>query len=80
MPTLEFLARITELEQALAAAEQRATRLAVLEAAARAVRQTNWDEYAGIEALVAAVAALDGPAGDAALPAPGGTVPSSGGR
>ncbi len=41
-------------------AEQRATRLAGLETAARAVRQTNWDAWEGLEALMAAVAALPG--------------------
>ncbi len=54
--------RLLQLRRTIAerdAAEARATRLAALEAAARAVRQTNWDEYEGIEALVVAVAALD---------------------
>ncbi len=60
-------------------AEQRATRLAALEAAARAwaawmeADQTGEDWADVAERLQAAVAALD-------APSPGGTVPSQGGR
>ena len=60
----------------------RATRLAALEAAAQATLVAyceHGDPWAVVEALKNAVAALDGPARDAPLPSPDGTMPSQGG-